>query len=248
MSFFYCIVKLRFFLDQADDELGVALSDMVCSMKEEERAQFLLHSGCRLLTRSALLGPSHQALPIGTEVMFTIHLHSFHQGKDIWQLTEQERLEIAKRHKVQGSELFKSGRFHGASIRYSKAIQYLAAVDPDTPFEVERLEEYEKEILATKTASLLNLAACQLKFNQFDHVVRNCSRVLEMDQTNLKGWYRRAKALLAMKDFEASREDLLKAKEVDPSNQAINELLRTVEVQESAHRAKYKDALKTMFN
>lgn len=222
---------------------------MVCSMKEEERAQFLLHDGCQLLTHSAFLGPSHhQAPPIGTEVVFTIHLHSFRQGKDTWELTEQERLKIANRHKLQGSELFKSGRFRGASIRYSKAVQYLAAVDPDTPFEVEKLEEYEQEILAVKTASLLNLAACQLKFNLFNHVVRNCSRVLEVDPTNLKGLYRRAKALLAMKDFESSREDLLKAKEIDPSNQAVNELLRTVEVQESAHRAKYKDALKTMFN
>jgi tetratricopeptide (TPR) repeat protein len=234
--------------DQTDDELGVVLSDMVCTMKQEERSQFLLHDGCRLLTCSTLLSHTHlQAPPTGAEVVFTVHLKSFSQGEEVWKLSEQERLEISKKHKVQGSELFKVGRFHAASIRYSKAVQYLAAVDPDTPLEVDKLEEHEKEIISIRTACLLNLAACQLKFDQFDHVVQNCSRVLEVDSASLKGRYRRAKALLAMKDYEASRKDLLKAKELDPANQAITDLLRTVDAQESAHRAKYKDALKTMF-
>lgn len=217
---------------------------MICTMKQGEKSQFLLRDGCRLLARSL---PLHPAIPTGAEVLFTVHLQSFSQGRKVWMLTDQERLEIAKQHKEQGSGLFKSGHFHGAALRYSKAIQYLAAVDPDTPLEVDCLEDYEQEIISLRTLSLLNLAACQLKFNQFDHVVRNCSRVLEVDPKNLKGWYRRAKALLAMKDFEAARADLLKGREVDPANQAINELLRTVEVQESAHRAKYKDALKVMF-
>ena len=236
--------------DETDDELGVALSDMVYTMKQEERSEFMLHDGCRLLAHSALLGPAscHQAPPTGAEIVFTINLRSFRQGKDVWKLTDQERLEIAKKHKLQGSELFRAGRLRGASIRYSKAVQYLAAVDPDTPLEVEKLEEHEQEILSVRTASLLNLAACQLKFSQFNYVVQNCSRVLEVEPTSLKGRYRRAKALLAMRDFESSRADLLKAKEVEPGNQAVSELLRTVEVEESAHRAKYKDALKGMFN
>ena len=220
---------------------------MVCTMKQGERAQFLLQDGRQLLTHSPRFRPS-QAPPTGGKVTFTIHLKSFQQGKDIWKLTDQERLEIAKKHKQQGSELFKSGHYRGASIRYSRAIQYLAAVDPDTPLEVDTLEEYEKEILSLRTVTLTNLAACQLRFNQFDHVVKNCSRVLEVDPKNVKSLYRRAKALLAMKDFEASRTDLLRAKEADPGNQAINELLRTVEVQEAVHRAKYKDALKAMFS
>lgn len=185
---------------------------------------------------------------MGAEVTFTICLHSFHRGREIWDLTDQERLEIAKRHKEQGSVLFKEEHFRGASMCYSKCVQYLAAVDPDTPFEVESLEDYEREILSLRTVALMNLAACQLKFDQYDGVVRNCSKVLEWDPRNIKSWYRRAKALLGMNDFESARTDLLKAKELDPSNQAVAELLRTVEVQEAAHRAKYKDALKVMFS
>ena len=185
---------------------------------------------------------------MGAEVVYIVHLHSFEQGKEVWKLTDQERLDIAKIHKEKGTVLFKANNFIGASIRYSKSVQYLSAVDPDTPLEVKNLEDYEKEILSVRAASLSNLAACQLKFGQYDHVVTNCTQVLELDSRNVKGWYRRAKALLAMKDFECARSDLLKAWEIDPGNQAVGELMKSVDIQESVHNAKFKDALKTMFS
>ena len=221
---------------------------MICTMKKEERARFLLHRGYDMVARSPSTVADHQRPPEGTEVTFTIHLHSFERGKDVWDLTDQERLEMARQHKEEGSKLFKLNHIRCAAMRYSKSVQCLAAMDPDTPLEVENLEDYEKEIVSVRAAALLNLAACHLKLGQYDHVVRNCSKVLEVEPGNVKGWYRRAKALLAMRDYESARSGLLKAKELDPGNQAVNELLREVDAGESAHRAKYKDALKAMFN
>ena len=217
-------------------------------MKQGEQAQFLLHGGYKLLAHSLTI-ENHQQPPneeVAT-VTFILWLHSFQQGKDVWELTDQERLEIARQHKEGGSKLFKSNHFRQAAMRYSKSVQYLAAVDPDIPLEVESMEEHEKEIVSLRTVCLLNLAACQLKLEQYDSVVRNCSRVLEVEPRNVKSWYRKAKALLAMRDYESARSDLMRAKELDPGNQAVNELLRVVDVQESAHMAKYRDALKAMF-
>ena len=244
----YFALSHLFSSDQANDELSQAVEDMICTMKQSERAVFSLESGCKLLTRSLSLNEGHRHPPDGAEVVYTIQLHSFERGKDVWELTDQERLDVAKKHKEEGSKLFKQNHVHQAAIRYSKAIQYLAAVDPDIPLEVEDLEDYEKEIVSLRTVSLLNLAACQLKLQQYDHVVRNCSRVLEVEPGNVKSLYRRARALLAMKDYESARNDAEKAKGLDPGNQAVGELLRAVDIQESAHRAKYKDALKAMFN
>lgn len=224
------------------------VEDMVCTMKQGETSQFLICDGYQLLKRSSAVGPD-RVPTMGAEVVFTIHLRSFRQGKVCWSLTDPERLEMARRHKEQGSMLFKTGNVRGAAMRYSKSVQYLAAVDPDMQLEVENLEEHEREILSLRATSLMNLAACQLKFGQYDHVVRNCSRVLGEDPGNVKGLFRRAKAqLLGARDYNAARTDLLKAKEAEPGNQAVNELLREVEVQEVAHRAKYKDALKAMFS
>ena len=233
-------------LDQASDELSQTIADMLYTMKPGEVSQFLLHNGYWLLRRSHQVGPDLTP-PMGAEVVLTIRLHTVHQGKDVWKLTDIERLEIAQRHKEQGSEMFKSAHYRSAAICYSKSVQFLLAVDPDVPLEVEVLEDHEKEILSLKTIALSNLAACQLKLEQYQHVVRNCSMVLEIDPTSLKSWYRRAKAQLAMNDFEAARSDVSRAREIDPSNQAVGELLKEVEARETAHRAKYKDALKAMF-
>lgn len=232
-------------LDETDDELSVAVGDMIQTMRGGEQSQFLLHEGQHLLPHS-LLTSDPEPRP-QKRIQFTIHLRSFRQGKDVWRLTEQERLEIAGRHKQRGSELFKSSHTCGASIRYSKALQYLSPIDPDIPLEVDVLEEHECAILSLRSVCLLNLAACQLRFDQFDHVVRNCSKALEADPRSLKALYRRARALLAMKDFEGARADLVRAREMEPANQAVNELLRSVETKEQTHTAKYREALKTMF-
>lgn len=217
-------------------------------MKQWERAQFVLHGGCDLLKYSPTLEKLQRPPIRGVTVVFTLRLCSFERGKDVWELTDQERLKIAKEHKEAGSKLFKENKVRQAAMRYSKSVQYLASVDPDILLEVEELEEHEKEIASLRTVSWLNLAACQLKLEQYDYVVRNCSKALEIEPGNVKGWYRKAKALLAMKDYESARSDLVKAKELDPSNHAVNDLLKEVDTQESAHRAKYKDALKVMFN
>lgn len=217
------------------------------TMKEGESSQFLLHSGYWLLRHSHLV-PEHHTPPMGAQVTFTLRLHSVQPGKDIWQLTDAERLDAARRHKERGSEMFRSGHFRSAALCYSKSVQHLAAVDPDLPLEVEELEEQEKEILSLRTVVLMNLAACQLKMEQYHHVVSNCSRVLEVEPGSIKTLYRRAKALLAMSDFEGARLDALRARELEPGSQAIGELLREVEAREGVHKAKYRDALKAMFS
>ena len=146
-------------------------------MKPGEESEYLLYDTHRLLSNSPSIFLPSQPVPMGAEIAYKVHLHSFTQGIQPWKLTDQNRLEIAKKHKDQGSDLFKMGLFRGASIRYSKAVKYLAPVDPDTPFEVENLEDYEKEIMSIKAMALLNLAACQLKFGQHNNVISKSTGV-----------------------------------------------------------------------
>jgi len=222
---------------------------MICTLKQGERSRFVLAAGgWQLLAHSQRTG-CNQLPQAGDEVTVTVHLHSFERGKDIWTLTDQERLDLARHHKEQGSALFKTGWYRGASLRYSKCIQYLVgAADSEKHPDDESLGECRKEIQSLRTTALLNLAACHLRFERHHMVIQTCSLVLEVDPRNTKGWYRRAKAQLGMKDFEGARSDLEKARELEPGNQAIADLWRTVEQQEAMQRAKYKEALRTMFN
>ena len=50
-----------------------------------------------------------------------------------------------------------------------------------------------------------------------------------------------------MSDFDQAKQDLVKARRLEPKNRAIEEQLRTLEVKIQAQRNKYRDALKSMF-
>jgi len=50
-----------------------------------------------------------------------------------------------------------------------------------------------------------------------------------------------------MSDFDQAREDLIKARSLEPSNRAIEDQLRSLEAKVQAQKIKHKDALKTMF-
>lgn len=217
-------------------------------MKHGEKCQLEITDRSLLQESEQLLKHlSATTLPDNCRVIYTIHMVSFERGRDLWELSDQDRLEIAKRYKETGGELFKLDKTKGAAICYSKGLKYLIPVDPDIQLEVQQLQEYEKEIFSLQSVLMLNLAACQLKFQQYPHVVKNCSRVLEMEADNVKALYRRGQALVMMNDYDRAREDLTKAKKLEPANKAVDEQLKLLESRQQAHNAKYKDALKSMF-
>ena len=235
-------------LGDSCDGLSQLLDDTVCSMKHGEKCQLEITDRSLLQESEQLLKHLNATtLPEEYKVVYTIHMVSFERGRDLWELSDQDRLEIAKQYKETGGELFKLDKTKGAAICYSKALKYLIPVDPDIQLEVQQLQEYEKEIFSLQSVLMLNLAACQLKFQHFPHAVKNCSRVLEMEADNVKALYRRGQALVMMNDYDRAREDLTKAKKLEPANKAIDEQLKLLESRQQVHDAKYKDALKSMF-
>lgn len=177
------------------------------------------------------------------KVQYSIHLLSFKGGKDVWKLGVQERLELARHHKTLGTDKFKTGDIRAAAVHYSKALKYLIPIKLDELHE----ETIRKDTLALTSVSLLNLAACQLKFKQDHHAAQNCTKVLRIEPENVKALYRRGLALINMSDFDQAREDLIKARSLEPSNRAVEDQLRSLEAKVQAQKIKYKDALKTMF-
>ena len=90
---------------------------------------------------------------------------------------------------------------------------------------IEPEDEGEDGILdELKTNLYSNLAACQLKLRQFDRVIRNCSKSLEINNDNVKCLYRRANAFLEHKDRESAEKDIKRILELEPENTAVKEL------------------------
>ena len=69
-----------------------------------------------------------------------------------------------------------------------------------------------------------------------------CNKAIEIDSSNAKGFYRRAQAQLGLQLFDLAIQDLEKAQEIEPGNNAIaDEIIKVKEKKKikESERAKY---------
>ncbi|XP_032238868.2 FK506-binding protein-like [Nematostella vectensis] len=173
----------------------------------------------------------------------TLHLEllSFERAKDVWRLSASELLQLAEYHKVKGTEFFKTGNWLCAARCYSRAAKMLIISQYD--LQDEQKTNYDQ----LRNACYLNLAACQGKLHQNEHVIANCSKVLQSEDTNIKALYRRAQAYLELDEIDKSREDIEKALQVDPGNTAVRDLMSTLKQKKRTQDAVLTRALAPMF-
>ena len=175
-------------------------------------------------------------------IVYSLYLVSFERGKEVWKFTDEERLEVAMKLKTLGTEKFKAGNIKLAAIFYSRAVKYIIPVDI-----AKDSQQVTQDAKSLRITIFLNLAACQLKFKQYDHTVQTCTKVLQLDQDCVKALYRRGQAHINMNDFEQARDDLTKARHLEPNNRAIEEQLKILESKIQSQNTKYRDMLRSMF-
>ena len=173
---------------------------------------------------------------------YRIRLLSFESCKESWELSAREKMDIAVHHKKKGNEKFTSSEYPAAAHRYSNALKYLITIGPHVS------DAEASEVRLLKTACHLNLAAAQLKLGLPHHVIRNCSKVLAVDENNCKALFRRGQAHCIMNEFELAEVDLLKAKSLDPKSSAIEQQLNVLASKRKAQNEQYHHALKKMFS
>ncbi|KAL8261981.1 hypothetical protein R6Q59_026030 [Mikania micrantha] len=154
-------------------------------------------------------------VPPNATVTYEIELVSFVKEKESWDMnTTQEKIEAAGKKKEEGNALFKAGKYKKAVKRYEKAAKY---IEYDTNFE----EEEKKQAKALKITCNLNNAACQLKLKEYKQAEKLCTKVLELESTNVKALYRRAQAYINVADLDLAELDIKKALEIDPNNKDV---------------------------
>ncbi|XP_059174039.1 uncharacterized protein LOC131954406 [Physella acuta] len=159
-----------------------------------------------------------------------ISLKKFSQEKPIWQLSSQEKYNLSLAHKEKGTHFFNSGNIEAAFLQYCLAVKYLICIQEcssvlKTDLEPE-VEARKKVYLALKTICYLNIAACHSKVNNHHHVIAACNHVLELDKTNVKALYRRAKAFKDCNMIEEAKKDLQQALKYDTRSKAVADLLQ----------------------
>ncbi|XP_047966937.1 peptidyl-prolyl cis-trans isomerase FKBP62-like [Salvia hispanica] len=153
-------------------------------------------------------------IPANSTVLYEVELVSFDKERESWDMNNEEKIEAASKKKEEGNALFKAGKHARASKRYEKAAKY---IEHDSSLS----EDEKKQAKALKITCNLNDAACKLKLREFKQAEKLCTKVLELESTNVKALFRRAQAYMNMADLDLAEFDIKKALELDPNNRDL---------------------------
>ncbi|WAR03984.1 AIP-like protein [Mya arenaria] len=133
--------------------------------------------------------------------------------KEVWTLSDEEKLGKLPRLRETGNELFKQKKYAQAADKYAEAIGILEQLSmkekPGDP-EWQELEDQ-------KTPFLLNFAQCKLSLGDFYPVIEHTTTVLKRDADNVKALFRRAKAHVGAWNPEEARNDYERVAQLDSS-------------------------------
>jgi len=129
-----------------------------------------------------------------------------------------EKISSATKEKDEGNKCYSSGDLPKASYYYHRALMYLNGMVGISP-------EDTKKVNDIKIAVYNNLAASQLKLNKPNRAITFSTKVLEIDQNNVKALFRRGKAYSTVGDLDRAAEDLQKVEKLDPNDKAVKQEL-----------------------
>lgn len=88
---------------------------------------------------------------------------------------------------------------------------------------------------------------CQLKNNNYEMTIINCTKCLEIDKLNLKALFRRAQARTGKNDYDEALADYNLALKLDPNNNEIKQRISHVEHLKKAYNQTISSNLKKFF-
>ena len=169
------------------------------------------------------------------------------QGEDF---KDSELLEIATHLKDYGNKAFKSGDLSLALDKYQKGLRYLNEYDASS----EEPKGISKQIKQLRFTLHSNSSLLQLKLKSYEAAQSSADNALELgedgvsDQDRAKAYYRKALALLGLKDDEAAVKSLETAQKLAPGDAAISKELGAAKRKAAEHAKKEKAAYKKFFD
>jgi hypothetical protein len=150
---------------------------------------------------------------------------------------DQRKVDNALRYKDTGNRLYGQSRYVDAFHRYRAALQNVL---------------FMRTVNTPSWNSLYctvvnNMAACQLRLDNQEHVHRLCTKVLTVQPDNLKALVRRCHAAVELKLYKSAADDARQVLTREPHNSEakryLDEAERGIQVQE----ASYRDMVRKMF-
>ncbi|KAL2045536.1 hypothetical protein N7G274_001964 [Stereocaulon virgatum] len=168
------------------------------------------------------------------------------QGEE---LKGSQIIQIATNLKDYGNKAFKAGDLNLALDKYQKGLRYLNQYDasPDDP------EDISKKLTHLRFTLHSNSSLLQIKLKYYEAAQNSADNALELgegevsDQDRAKASYRKALALLGLKDDEEAVKSLETAQRLAPGDAAITKELGAAKRKAAEHAQKEKAAYKKFF-
>uniref|UniRef100_A0A8B9K4U9 peptidylprolyl isomerase n=1 Tax=Astyanax mexicanus TaxID=7994 RepID=A0A8B9K4U9_ASTMX len=202
--------KLVFVIGEGD--VNQALEECAISMKKEEIALLLADSQYTY----GLLGRDPD-IPPWTPILYQLQLVEIRDKPDPLSLPISDRIRIGNQKRERGNFCFQREEYSMAAQAYCMALDVLTTQTHDgrvcAPEEEEEVNDY-------RVKCLNNLAAAQLKLEQYSEALHTSQDVLFLDPNNVKALFRKGKLLSDKGDYEEAMETLKKALKLEPSTKA----------------------------
>lgn len=162
---------------------------------------------------------------------------------DDWEVTCKEKLQEAIINiKHSGNYYYKRQNYIDSDRKYKKTLRYIDyLLTSGSGFN-------SKAVCDIKVSSLLNLAAVRIKKNKFQDANIYCNQAIALDSTNGKAHYRRAQALIGLKEYDKALLDLNKAYSLCPTDKLIQNELQNVKNLKLNYLQKEKQIFSKMFS
>eukprot|EP00450_Noctiluca_scintillans_P011514 CAMPEP_0194483432 /NCGR_PEP_ID=MMETSP0253-20130528/5045_1 /TAXON_ID=2966 /ORGANISM="Noctiluca scintillans" /LENGTH=328 /DNA_ID=CAMNT_0039323095 /DNA_START=28 /DNA_END=1014 /DNA_ORIENTATION=+ len=186
-------------------------------------------------------------IPGGAVLNFEVELFSWKEKtRPASQMSAEERLAHAVKMKEVGTAAFKAGDLESAVTHYEEGAQYVTYTkggqdhghshggepcsghgdDSDDDIPANSPNELGEEATKLAVALYNNCAMARLKAGDAEFARFDCTRVLELDSVNLKAFFRRAQAELALGNSARCLDDTAKILEIDAQNKEAEQLRR----------------------
>ena len=157
-------------------------------------------------------------------------------------------LKIATELKGYGNKAFKANDLTLALAKYQKGLRYLNEYPEALP---EDPPELSKELTQIRFTLHSNSALLQIKLKSYVEAQHSADNALEVgevsNQDRAKASYRKALALLGLKDDEEAVKTLETAQKLAPGDAAISKELSAAKKKAAEHAKKEKAAYKKFF-
>ncbi|EOB04024.1 FK506-binding protein 6, partial [Anas platyrhynchos] len=219
-----CTTKLPRLMKLGEDITLRGLEIGLLTMKKGEVARFVFtpvyaygQQGCPPL------------IPPNATVLFEVEMLDFLDSADsdaFFALTAEQQdtfplqkvLKVADTEREFGNYLYRKQCFEGAKERYKRAYSILGR----SPSSVSE----QCQIDASKLLVLLNLSVTYLKLEHPDRALMYGEKALEIDHRNAKALFRCGQACLCMTEYKKARDFLVRAQQIEPFNNDINNELK----------------------